>query len=169
MDSEMKEQSSKDSVVNDLRGTNRRAVEAFLNVVPETRDGRREGFLEARRRIGVLADTFVKELPFAPPGMRSRDEGDAVHQSRSHWLTSVLHGFKRTRAPVVHEMLDPTTFWVETSGGGKATWWGKEMEYHNTHLIFFVVDNGKVSLCREYFNPLNFYPPGTVPDLPFSG
>ncbi len=151
------------------REANRKAIETFLNVVPQTRDGEVEGFLEARRRLGVLADDFVKELPFAPPGMRRRDEGDAVHESRSRWLRSVLHDFKRTQAPIIHETLDPNLFWVETAGGGKATWWGDEMPYHNTHLIKFLVENGKVKLCREYFNPLNFYPTGSVPDLPFSG
>jgi ketosteroid isomerase-like protein len=146
------------------RSRNRATVEAFLNVFPQGE----EGFFQARKRLGLIADDYVFELPYAPPGSRSVDAG-ADHERRGNWLKTMFVEWRRTKGPIIYETTDPTVFWVEASGEGKVRFWGDDMEYHNDFVIMFVVENGKVRRFKEYYNPINLYPPGTLPPFPFSG
>ncbi|RWI57098.1 MAG: hypothetical protein EOR16_16055 [Mesorhizobium sp.] len=147
------------------RSRNRATVEAFLNVFPEGD----EGFFQARKRLGLIADDYVFELPYAPPGVRSVDKGDD-HERRGKWLAKTFVTWRRTKGPVIYETTDPGVFWVEASGEGTARFWGdEESPYRQDFVIMFVVHEGKVRLFREYFNPLRFYAEGTFPELTFHG
>ncbi|WP_322067024.1 PhzA/PhzB family protein [Burkholderia ubonensis] len=151
-------------LIRDERATNRAAVEAFLNVFPEGG----ESFFAARQRMGLLAPDYVMELPYAPPGMRRRDTSEH-HNARADWLRDVFLTWRRTNGPVIYETTDPKVFWVEAGGEGLTRFWGTPMPYLNDFAIMFVVEDGKVKLFREYFNPINLYPPERIPRFPFGG
>ncbi len=150
--------------IETLRQRNRDAIVAFLNVFPEAG----ESFYEARRRLGLLAQDYSMELPYAPPGMRNKDLSEH-HEARARWLSEVFVAWKRTHGPMIYETLDPSRFWVEAGGEGVTRFWGEDRPYRNDFAILFVVDDGRISLFREYFNPLALYPESKIDRFPFGG
>lgn len=109
-------------------------------------------------QMDVYADLFsadaVFELPFAPPGIPRRIEGqDAIR-------AFILAGADRVRAAspqfqfhsvVVHETVDPDVIVTEFEVHGVST----VEPYQFSNLQVMTVRNGEIVSLRDYWNPLD--------------
>ncbi len=99
----------------------------------------------------VWAEDAVQEMPYAPDGFPGRVEGrDALIAHYAAWPeNSGAADF--TSELVFHSGLDPQTVFVEWRGDVEIVPTGRRYLQHYGGL--FVVEDGRITLFREYFNP----------------
>ena len=103
---------------------------------------------------GVWAEDAVQEMPYTPSNFPSRVVGkDALIAHYAAWPeTSGTAAF--TDDLVFHPMTDPQMVFAEYRGAVDAIPTGKT--YRQTYGGLFHVENGKITLFREYFDPRAF-------------
>jgi len=99
----------------------------------------------------VWAEDAVQQMPYAPEGFPSQVSGrEALIAHYSGWPTNA--GAARfTHALVFHDMLDPSRVFAEFHGEADILPTGRR--YDQRYGGVFVVEDGKIALFREYFNP----------------
>ncbi len=101
--------------------------------------------------IDLWAEDGVLEFPFAPPGRRGRYVGKsdilAYMKPLAGRMTSMELDYFR-----VHPMLDPAMSCLEMAVKGKIAATGAP--YHQTYISIVETKGGKLTLYREYWNPI---------------
>ncbi len=102
----------------------------------------------------VWAEDAVQEMPFAPENFPNRVAGkEALINHYSSW-PEISGDADFTSHLVYHPMQDPEMIFVEFKGEVKVL--PTERQYSQTYGGLFHVENGKITLFREYFNPIPF-------------
>jgi ketosteroid isomerase-like protein len=118
-------------------------------------------FLEAEAKqdvqgmAAVLAENIVFEMPFALPGLPARVEGKGtVIEFLDRFLGSERGMFTAWNIYNirVYPGGDPDLFFAELNGQGVVAQSG--YQYRQTYIILFRVSDGRISLWREYLNPI---------------
>ena len=126
------------------RGANLRAVEAFYANL-ERKD--MTGFLE------LFREDAVQDMPYAPPGFPSKVEGRSG-------IAALFADFPTATDDVsfsdltIYPTDNPNRLIAEVSG--RIEFKGNDAPYHQNYVSIFEFEDGRISLFREYFNPLPF-------------
>ena len=105
--------------------------------------------------IDLWADDGVLEFPFAPAGRRSRYAGKpdilAYMTATAARMAGRIEveGLEYFR---IHPMLEPTTICLEMGVKGQVLETGAP--YHQRYISIIETKGGKISLYREYWNPI---------------
>lgn len=101
--------------------------------------------------IALWAEDGVLEFPFAPPGRKSAYVGkaDILAYMKPLGGRIAAQGMDYFR---VHPMLDPTTICFEMSVKGAIAETGAP--YNQKYVSIIETKDGKITLYREYWNPL---------------
>ncbi len=127
------------------RQTARRVVLDFLEGL-ETKD--------MARVNGVWAEDAVQDMPYSPPGHPRRVVGrQALIQLYAGW-PQVSARAEFTDSIVFHPTLDPEIVFVEYHGTVDVIPTGRT--YRQTYGGLFHIENGKITLFREYYDPAAF-------------
>lgn len=106
----------------------------------------------SERCLALFADDAVFEFPYAPTlGLPARNEGK--EQIRA--LLELI----RVRIPpvavsnvVIHDMKNEHELFIEYHSDGRIG--GTDKGYAQDYATFFVVEDGKIKIVREYFNAI---------------
>ena len=123
------------------REENRQVIETFFVALEE---------LDINKFITVWADEGATQLmPFAPEGFPSKLEGKEPIYNQYKGLPENYESmhFPRTIMP----MEDPNKFIVQYKGIIPL---GDGGEYNNDYIGLFELENGKIKIFTEYFNPI---------------
>ena len=102
----------------------------------------------------VWAEDAVQEMPYTPSNFPRRVVGrDALIAHYASW-PEVSGSATFTNGLVFHPMIDPQMVFVEYRGAVDVVTTGKT--YRQTYGALFHVENGKITLFREYFDPRAF-------------
>lgn len=102
----------------------------------------------------VWADDAVQDMPFAPAGWDNQIVGrEALIRQYAQWPT-IAGAANFTRHLVFHPTLDPRTVFVEDKGEVDIIPTG--LTYRQTYGGLFHVEDCKIALFREYFDPREF-------------
>lgn len=102
----------------------------------------------------VWADDAVQDMPYVPTNFPSRVVGkDALIAQYAAW-PEVSGAANFTDHLIVYPMQDPRTVFVEYRGEVDIIPTGET--YRQTYGGLFHVDDGKITLFREYFDPREF-------------
>lgn len=102
----------------------------------------------------VWAEDAVQDMPFSPPGHPRRVVGrDALIALYAGW-PEVAGAAEFTDGIVFHPTLDPQSVFVEYRGVVEVIPTGRT--YRQTYGGLFHVENGQITLFREYFDPAAF-------------
>jgi ketosteroid isomerase-like protein len=127
------------------RQTTRRVVLDFLEGL-ETKD--------MARVNGVWADDAVQDMPYSPPGHPRRVVGrQALIDLYAGW-PHVSGRAEFTDGIVFHPTLDPEIVFVEYKGTVEVVPTGRT--YRQSYGGLFHIENGKITLFREYYDPAAF-------------
>jgi ketosteroid isomerase-like protein len=103
---------------------------------------------------GVWADAAVQDMPFSPPGHPKRVVGkEALIALYQNW-PSASGKAEFTDGIVFYPTTDPQTVFVEYRGVVDVIPTGRT--YRQTYGGLFHVENGKITLFREYYDPAPF-------------
>jgi hypothetical protein len=103
--------------------------------------------------LKLWAEDGVQDMPFSPKGFPKRVEGKAaVAKHYSALPTSV--GRMVFPDLKIYPTTDPNTFFVEFRGEIEVL--ATKKPYNNTYAGLFKFRDGKVTLFREYFDPIVF-------------
>ncbi len=103
---------------------------------------------------GVWADDAVQDMPYVPEGWANQVVGkDNLIAHYAGW-PDVSGAAKFTDGIVFFPMIDPQTVYVEFTGAVDVTPTGRT--YRQTYGGLLHVENGKITLYREYFDPREF-------------
>jgi uncharacterized protein len=107
--------------------------------------------------VDLWAEDGLMEFPFAPEGWPRRLEGrEAVAAYMHHYPDHIdLHDFPDLR---MHRTTDPETIVVEMRGVGRLVETGAPFDM--TYIQVLTVRDGRISSCRDYWNPLGVQEPG---------
>jgi ketosteroid isomerase-like protein len=101
--------------------------------------------------VTVLADDFVQDMPNAPEGLPKRIENRAeLIKHYGSWL-AISGKTSFTKELLFYPTLDPQTVIVEFRGLADINMTG--YQYDQRFIGIFHVENGKITLFREYYNP----------------
>lgn len=128
-----------------LRQQTRQAVQQFLTAL-EKKD--MQAFAD------VWAEDAVQDMPFSPAGFPKRVVGKANLEELYAAWPDVSSNADFTSNLVFYPMQDPRTVFVEYTGRVDIVPTGRE--YQQTYGGLFHVQNGKIALFREYFDPAPF-------------
>lgn len=118
-------------------------------------------FLEAEAKQDVqgmavfMADNIVYETPFALPGVPERVEGKGtliemldqfIGKERGMYTSWDINNIQ------VYSGGEPDLFFAEMKGQGVVAQNGHQ--YRQSYISLFRVTDGRISLWREYFNPI---------------
>jgi hypothetical protein len=116
-------------------------------------------FLYSQQRwdawIDLWADDGVLEFPFAPPGRRPRYIGKPDILAYMTSVAERMGGRVKVEGMEyfqVHPMLGPTTVCVEMGVKGRVV--ETDAPYHQKYISIVETKGGKISLYREYWNPI---------------
>lgn len=139
------ENASKNPVAYLVRQKTRKAITAFLTSL-ESKD--MEAF------ASVWADDAIQDMPYSPEGFPKRVSGkENIKQHYRDWpKNSGKADF--TSQLVFYPMQDPEMMFVEFKGDVDIIPTNRKYKQHYGGL--FHVENGKIKLFREYFNPAPF-------------
>lgn len=102
----------------------------------------------------VWAEDAVQDMPYVPEGWSNQVVGrDALIAQYASW-PEVSGAANFTDHLVFHPMMDPQTVFVEYKGEVEILPTGRT--YRQTYGGVFHVDQGKITLFREYFDPREF-------------
>lgn len=105
--------------------------------------------------IDLWADDGVLEFPFAPPGRRSRYAGKPDILAYMKAVAVRMAGRIKTEGLDyfhMNPMLDPSTFCLEMGIKGRIL--ETDAPYLQKYISIIETRGGKLSLYREYWNPL---------------
>ena len=107
--------------------------------------------------VALWAEDGLMEFPFAPDGWPRRLEGrDAVATYMRHYPDHIdLRDFPELR---IHQTTDPQTIVVEMRGVGRLVESGAPFDM--TYIAVVTVRDGRITSCRDYWNPLAVQGPG---------
>ncbi len=129
----IKRQQTRQTVVNFLTALESKDMESFAN---------------------TLADDMVQEMPFSPEGHPKRVRGKAnIVELFSNW-PDVSGDADFTSELRFYPMIDPEMVFVEYKGDVDIITTGRK--YLQTYGGLFHVQNGKIKLFREYYDPEPF-------------
>ncbi len=116
-------------------------------------------FLYSQQRwdewIDLWADDGVLEFPFAPPGRRARYVGKADILAYMKAVAERMAGRIKVDGMEyfhMHPMQNPATACLEMGLKGRVVQSGAP--YHQKYISIVETRNGKISLFKEYWNPL---------------
>lgn len=99
----------------------------------------------------LISDDMVWEFPFAADGQPNRFVGRRdVTNLASAFLAAVRE--LKFSTPTVHRLADEDAVFAEFSG--ESTVISNGRRYKQDYAFFLRAENGKISLIREYINPL---------------
>lgn len=103
---------------------------------------------------GVWADDAVQDMPYSPEGFPKRVNGkSAIIDLYAKWPeTSGKTDF--TSQLILYSMVDPETIFVEFKGNVDIVPTGRHYTQHYGGL--YHIENGKIKLYREYYDPEPF-------------
>ncbi|MCO7223198.1 nuclear transport factor 2 family protein [Pleionea sp. CnH1-48] len=128
-----------------VRQKTRQAVLDFLHSL-ENKD--------MNRFAKVWAEDAIQEMPYSPKGFPKRVVGKAnLIKHYKDWPKNSGEADFTTKL-VFYPMQNPEMIFVEFAGDVDIIPTGKKYKQHYGGL--FHVENGKIKLFREYFNPLSF-------------
>ncbi len=128
-----------------LRQQTLQAVRDFLTALEEK---------DMTKLAGVWAEDAVQDMPYSPPGHPKRVVGRAnLIELYAAW-PEVSRNADFTSELVFYPMLDPTSVFVEYKGRVDIVPTGRE--YRQTYGGLFHVENGRIALFREYYDPAPF-------------
>ncbi|RII08748.1 putative PhzA/B-like protein [Streptomyces sp. YIM 130001] len=106
----------------------------------------------------LWAEDALMEFPFAPDGWPRRLEGrEAVGAYMRDYPDHIdLHDFPELQ---VHRTTDPETIVVEMRGVGRLVETGRPFDVN--YIVVVTVRDGRITSCRDYWNPLTALEPGT--------
>ena len=127
------------------RQQTKKAVRDFLTALEQK---------DMEKFAGVWAEDAVQEMPYAPKGFPERVSGRAaLIQHYAAWPeNSGKADF--TSDLVFHPLQDPEWIFAEFKGQVEIVPTGRM--YHQSYGGLFLVKKGKITLFREYFNPVPF-------------
>jgi len=105
--------------------------------------------------IDLWADDGVLEFPFAPAGRRSRYVGKVDILAYMKAVAARMAGRIKSEGLDyfhMHPMLDPATFCLEMGIRGRILETGAP--YRQKYISIIYTKGGKLSLYREYWNPI---------------
>jgi ketosteroid isomerase-like protein len=105
--------------------------------------------------IDLWTDEGVLEFPFAPPGRRRRYVGKPDLLAYMKAVAVRIQGRLKVEGVEyfhVHAMLDPSTCCVEMGVRGRVL--ENDAPYHQKYISIVETRGGKISLYREYWNPI---------------
>ena len=102
--------------------------------------------------IELFADDAVMELPFAPPGMPPRLEGQAAIREYSKRAESMPLRVDDIVTTALYETTDPELVVIEIVTKGTVTTTGQTFEAPCIQV--FRIRDGQIHLMRDYFNPI---------------
>jgi ketosteroid isomerase-like protein len=103
---------------------------------------------------GVWAEDAVQDMPYVPAGWPNKVVGrEALIQQYAGWPTA-SGTVKFTDGIVFRDTTDPRTVFVEYKGVVDIVPTG--LTYRQTYGGLFHVEDGKITLFREYFDPREF-------------
>ncbi len=128
-----------------VRQNTAQAVRSFLTAL-ETKD--MISFAD------MLAEDMVQDMPYSPQGFPKKVNGkESILELYANWLqTSGRTDF--TSNLVFYPMVDPKMVFVEFKGDVEIIPTGRQYKQHYGGL--FHVEDGKIKLYREYFDPEPF-------------
>ncbi|WP_068612522.1 nuclear transport factor 2 family protein [Paenibacillus tuaregi] len=118
-------------------------------------------FLEAEAKqdvqvmAGLMADDIVYETPFALPGVPERVVGKETLADMLEQFIGKEGGMYATWSIYnirIYPSYEPGLLTAEMDGQGIVA--GSEHLYRQSYISLFRVTDGRISLWREYFNPL---------------
>lgn len=129
------------SISSEMREKHRAVVHAFF--------ARLEAF-DIRGFAELFAEEGRQVMPFSPEGFPKVLEGRAAIFNQ---YRSMPDNFTSMRFPdrVVHDMLDPSRFFVTYRGEIRLKSGGS---YNNTYAALFVIHDGQIAEYHEYFDPI---------------
>ncbi len=102
----------------------------------------------------VWADDAVQDMPYSPEGFPKRVEGKANLIKHYGAWPKISGKANFTKALIMHSMQDPELVYVEYKGEVDVIPTGRV--YKQTYGGLFHVENGKIKLFREYYDPAVF-------------
>ena len=100
----------------------------------------------------VWAVDAVQEMPYAPDNFPKRLAGKQNLIQHYHKWSETRGETNFTSQLIFYPMRDPKMVFAEWTGKMNILSTGRE--YHQTYGGLFHVENGKITLFREYFNPI---------------
>jgi ketosteroid isomerase-like protein len=124
--------------------------EANMKLVREYIEGINAWDFEAMRAL--LAEDFVFEQMFAPPGMQSRFEG---RESLLEFQKTFVDTIKTENLHDVHlETLHSDPGEIVATYKSDMEFSDPAMEYRNRYICRFTVRDGRITRFQEYFDPV---------------
>jgi ketosteroid isomerase-like protein len=121
------------------------AVRDFLTALEEK---------DMAKFAAVWADDAVQEMPYSPGNFPKRIVGkENLIKHYSAWPANSGHA-TFTKELVFYQMMDPESVFVEYHGLVDIIPTGRV--YDQRYAGLFHVENGKITLFREYYNPIAF-------------
>jgi uncharacterized protein len=121
----------------------------------------------SERCLALFADDAVFEFPYAPAlGLPARHEGKENIRALLELIRVRIPPFAVSDV-VIHDLKNDSGLFVEYHSVGRIGGTGKV--YAQDYATFFVVENGKIKLIREYFNAIasaRAILPGGLADVP---
>ena len=99
----------------------------------------------------MFAEDGVMELPFAPPGFRTRLEGRDAVVAHLQMATKLIKLGTMSNV-VTHETSDPDVVIVEFEGSGQGLATGEP--YEQRYVSVIRVRDGEIVHYRDYWNPI---------------
>jgi ketosteroid isomerase-like protein len=109
---------------------------------------------DMQKFANVWADDAVQDMPYSPEGFPKRVEGKANLIKHYGAWPEISGKANFTKALIMHSMQDPELVYVEYKGEVDVLPTGRV--YKQTYGGLFHVENGKIKLFREYYDPAAF-------------
>jgi uncharacterized protein len=127
-----------------IRGKNEQTIRRYFELLSQKR---------MDEWLKLWAEDGVQDMPYSPKGFPKRVEGKAaVAKHYSALPTSV--GRMEFPDLKIYPTTDPNKFFVEFRGEIEVL--ATKKPYNNTYAGLFKFRDGKVTLFREYFDPIVF-------------
>lgn len=105
-------------------------------------------------RHKLFTDDCIWGRGFTEAGDTEQIKGSANLAKTDEWNTRCFPDWKWTNI-IIFQTQDPNYFWAECDGSGQAIFPGYPPTVHSAHFLHsFEMDNGKIKVYREFFNPV---------------
>lgn len=140
------ENAKKNPVSYVIRRKTQQAVRDFLTALEEK---------DMIKFASVWAEDAVQDMPFSPEGFPKRVSGkDKLLEHYGAWPEVSGENSDFTSKLVFYPMVDPEIVFVEFKGNVNII--PTDRVYSQTYGGLFHVENGKIKLFREYYDPAKF-------------
>ncbi len=124
-------------------------VESFSTMLRKALGARIDA--DAGSFLEMVADDFVMEFPYSPPGFPTRLEGRGAIARHLEGLSDII-SFDRMGEPTVHLSTDPDVVIIEFEGFGCGVATGEP--YNQSYVSVVRTGGGRIVHYRDYWNPL---------------